>query len=373
VADGTRLVDLVQQAIDGFLAERTQELEAIAPDLGELVGNAHGMLAGGKRFRALFCYWGWQSSASTGDGFDPLAAGSAPSDLPGVVLVASALEVFHAAALVHDDIMDNSDTRRGEPSVHRAFQARHEQREWAGSPEQFGRSSALLLGDLLLGFSDELFDRGRDRIASRAAGLAGRAEFNRMRTEVTAGQYHDILEEASWHAHPESESLQRAHRVIVWKSAKYSVEAPLVIGAALGGANPAQLDALRAFGLPLGVAYQLRDDLLGVFGDPAVTGKPAGDDLREGKRTVLLALARQAMAPHVRRIVDELIGDPELDGSQIELLRTTIRDSGAPEQVEALIARNVAKAMAAMAQAPLSPSSREQLGRLADRVTRRTS
>lgn len=371
MAQGTRLVDLVQQAIDGFLADRTQELRDISPDLEELTATAGNLLRGGKRFRALFCYWGWQSSAS-GAG-DPLAADQAPADLPGVVLAAAALEVFHAAALVHDDIMDNSDTRRGEPAAHRVFERAHADREWSGSSESFGRSAALLLGDLLLGWSDELFDQGGARLASAGAARNGRAEFNRMRTEVTAGQYLDILEEAAWQAHPESEALQRAHRVIVWKSAKYSVEAPLTIGAALGGANADQLAALRAFGLPLGIAFQLRDDLLGVFGDPAVTGKPAGDDLREGKRTVLVALARQALAPHVRRTVDELIGDPELDAAQIELLRTTLRESGAAEQVEALIARNVATARTAIAEAPLSASSREQLLELADRVTRRTA
>lgn len=373
MAVGTRLVDLVQQAIDGFLAERTQELDAIAPDLGDLVGTARGMLSGGKRFRALFCYWGWQSSASSTIDLDPLAADGAPADLPGIVLAASALEVFHAAALVHDDIMDNSDTRRGEPSVHRSFERMHAGREWSGSSEDFGRSAALLLGDLLLGWSDELFDQGCALLAAPDACRAGRAEFGRMRTEVTAGQYLDILEEAAWRAHPESEALQRAHRVIVWKSAKYSVEAPLAIGAALGGADAARIDALRAFGLPLGIAFQLRDDLLGVFGDPSVTGKPAGDDLREGKRTVLLALARQSLAPHVRRTVDELIGDPSLDEAQVELLRTTIRESGATEQVEALIAKNVSAARDAIGGATLSASSREQLLDLADRVTRRAS
>jgi geranylgeranyl diphosphate synthase type I len=373
MAAGARLVDLVQQAIDGFLADRTQELDAIAPDLGELVGIARGMLAGGKRFRALFCYWGWQSSASSTLDLDPLATTDAPADLPGVVLAASALEVFHAAALVHDDIMDNSDTRRGEPSVHRLFERAHADREWTGSGEVFGRSAALLLGDLLLGWSDELFDQGCALLAVPASGRAGRAEFNRMRTEVTAGQYLDILEEVAWRSHPETEALQRAHRVIVWKSAKYSVEAPLAIGAALGGADAGRIEALRTFGLPLGIAFQLRDDMLGVFGDPAVTGKPAGDDLREGKRTVLLALARQALAPHVRRTVDELVGDPSLDEAQVELLRATIRESGADEQVEALITRQVAAARDAIAEAALSASSREQLLELADRVTRRAS
>ena len=361
MAEGTRLVDLVQQAIDGFLAERTQELEAIAPDLGELVGTARSMLGAGKRFRALFCYWGWQSTAEDS------------GDLRGVVLAASALEVFHAAALVHDDIMDNSDTRRGEPSVHRSFERAHADREWSGGSAQYGRSAALLLGDLLLGWSDELFDRGCGLVASRDAAQAARAEFNRMRTDVTAGQYLDILEEVAWQSHAEAEAMHRAHRVIVWKSAKYSVEAPLVIGAALGGAAAPQLDALRAFGLPLGVAYQLRDDLLGVFGDPEVTGKPAGDDLREGKRTVLIALARKSLEPHVRRTVDELMGDRDLDGAQIELLRTTIRESGAVEEVEALIDRNVQEAVEAITVAPLSASSREQLLDLAQRVTSRTS
>ena len=373
MAESTRLVDLVQQQIDGFLGDRFAQLGEIAPELGEFAEAARGFLAGGKRFRALFCYWGWQSAVSELDDFDPLGPRDAPAALPGIVLAAAALEVFHAAALVHDDIMDNSDTRRGAPSAHRQFAAKHLERDWSGDANAFGMSSALLLGDLLLGWSDELFDAGTGMLASRAHALAGRAEFNRMRTEVTAGQYLDILEEASWTAHPETEALSRAHRVIVYKSARYSVEAPLAIGAALGGATPEQLAALRAFGLPLGVAYQLRDDLLGVFGDPEVTGKPAGDDLREGKRTVLIAIARAKLPTHARHVVDELLGDRDLDAVQIDMLRTAIRDSGAVDQVERIIDHNVELARAAMDAAPLSRSSREQLLQLAETVTKRTA
>ena len=372
MAESTRLVDLVQQQIDAFLSERVAELTAIAPELGEFAETARPFLAGGKRFRATFCYWGWQSAMSEVDAFDPLGPPDAPSALPGIVLAATALEVFHAAALVHDDIMDNSDTRRGSPAAHRRFAVEHAQRDWTGDADGFGRSSALLLGDLLLGWSDELFDQGTGLLVRQDAARAGRAEFNRMRTEVTAGQFLDILEEASWTAHPETEALSRAHRVIVFKSAKYSVEAPLAIGAALGGATAAQLGALRAFGLPLGIAYQLRDDMLGVFGDPDVTGKPAGDDLREGKRTVLIAIARAKLPGHVRGIVDELLGDRSLDGTQVDMLRTAIRDSGAVDQVERIIDHNVGLARAAMDDAPLSRSSREQLLSLAETVTRRT-
>ncbi|MBX3099634.1 MAG: polyprenyl synthetase family protein [Salinibacterium sp.] len=371
MAESNRLVDLVQLSIDEFLAARSTDFEHIAPELVRITDLASSFLSGGKRFRALFCYWGWQSASSLADGFDPLPDDAVSADFPGLVLAASALEVFHAAALVHDDIMDRSDTRRGAASAHKRFEAIHEDEGWAGDPARFGLSSALLLGDLLLGWSDELFDSGTEHFASRAAGRAGRAEFARMRTEVTAGQYLDILEESAWSRNSEVDALPRAHRVIVYKSAKYSVEAPLVIGAALGGASLDQLAALRAFGLPLGIAYQLRDDLLGVFGDPAVTGKPAGDDLREGKRTVLIALARQKLSSQARSLMDELLGDPELDANQVNIMRNTLRECGVVEQVERLIDHNVALAKEAMQDAPLASSARRQLLELADTVTNR--
>lgn len=359
--------------MDGFLSERASEFEAIAPELLRFTDAANQFLAGGKRFRALFCYWGWQSVRGTGDRFDPLSDAEVSADLPSIVLAASALEMFHAAALVHDDIMDRSDTRRGAASAHRRFEQEHRRAGWAGDAEQYGQSAALLLGDLLLVWSDELFDRGTTRLAARDAGLAGRAEFTRMRTEVTAGQYLDILDEHAWITQDESQALPRAHRVVVYKSAKYSVEAPLAIGGALGGGSLAQLGALRSFGLPLGVAYQLRDDLLGVFGDPVVTGKPAGDDLREGKRTVLIALARQSLPTAARRLIDELLGDPELDGQQVEMIRTALRDCGAVAQVERIIDHNVSQARSILKDAPLAPSARAQLLELADTVTKRVA
>jgi len=373
VAESTRLVDLVQLGINDFLNEQGAGLAQISPDLNEVIALARDFLSGGKRFRALFCYWGWQAASALPDGFDPLPNEDASADLPGIVLAASALEVFHAAALVHDDIMDNSDTRRGAPSAHKRFAELHTAARFSGSPAVYGGSAALLLGDLLLGWSDDLFDRGTARLASPAAARAGRAEFSRMRTEVMAGQYLDIFEENAWATHPESTALTRAHRVIVYKSAKYSVEAPLAIGGALGGATAAQLASLRAFGLPLGVAYQLRDDLLGVFGDPAVTGKPAGDDLREGKRTVLIALARTRLPAPVRNLIDELLGDPELDAQQVDVIRSAIRECGAVDEVERIIAHNVTLARDAIRDAPISPAARDQLVALANTVTSRTA
>ena len=161
--------------------------------------------------------------------------------------------------------------------------------------------------------------------------------------------------------------------MITYKSAKYSIEAPLAIGASLGGASLAQMAALREFGLPLGIAFQLRDDLLGVYGDSELTGKPAGDDLVEGKRTVLIALARQALPPSARRTVDELLGDPELTGEQILMLQETIRASGAIDEVEAMISANVDSALDAIEGAPLTSDSRDALTRLAESISVRAS
>ena len=372
MAGSTRLVDLVQSRLDEFLAEHGAVLNRISPDLGIIDDSARQLLAGGKRFRALFCYWGWRSVAGFSGGDEPLDDREHPG-LEAVVSVASALEVFHAAALIHDDIMDNSDTRRGQPSAHRRFEALHREQGWSGSARDYGDASALLLGDLLLAWSDELFDSGVRLIGSADAAIAARDQFALMRTEVTLGQYLDMLEETSWRSRPETELLPRAHRVVVYKSAKYTVEAPLMIGASLADASLPQLAALRAFGLPLGIAFQLRDDLLGVFGDPAVTGKPAGDDLREGKRTVLVTLARQKLPGSAARLFDELLGDEELNDQQVAMLQTAVRDSGAVEQVEKIIAHNVAVATAALADAPLTRSAREQLGALADTVSRRES
>jgi geranylgeranyl diphosphate synthase, type I len=371
VPERLRLVDLVNARLERFLDERATQLTTIASDLSVFTDASRDLLSGGKRFRALFCYWGWHAVAGTVRSDDLMAELDHHPDLSSVIDAAAALELFHAAALVHDDIMDNSDTRRGMPAAHRRFESDHVRREWVGNSATYGTSAALLLGDLLLGWSDELLDAGLARLTDSPSARAARAEFQTMRTEVTVGQYLDILEEVAWRDAPEDDLLPRAHRVVTFKSAKYSIEAPLALGALMAGGSLDQVSALRAFGLPLGVAFQLRDDLLGVFGDPAVTGKPAGDDLREGKRTVIIALARAALPAGSVRLIDELLGDPNLTEHQIATLQATIRDSGAVETTERIIERSVAEALAALENAPLSRAARAELIGLSDLVTRR--
>ncbi|SMQ67426.1 polyprenyl synthetase family protein [Agreia sp. VKM Ac-1783] len=363
MTQSTHLVSQVDTEIAEFLASREPILVAVADELSFFTDFSRDLLSGGKRFRARFCIAGWQATSTLAQAEEETA----------VITLAAALEVFHSAALVHDDIIDNSDTRRGMPAAHIRFAALHRDQKFVGSADTFGRASAILHGDLLLGWSDELVDVALDLLTDRGRARSTRAEFNRMRTEVTVGQYLDILEENAWPTVPDTETIRRAERVMTFKSAKYSVEAPLALGALIGGASAAQLQSLRRFGLPLGLAFQLRDDVLGVFGDAAVTGKPAGDDLREGKRTVLVALARQTMGEPQREAFDDALGRPDLDDTTIADLQQQIEFSGALESAERSIASYTTQALDALRAADLEREAVAELEHLARLLTERSS
>lgn len=356
----------VQQAVttrlDRFLAGLQSESAEYGPDAALFLDAAGQTLQGGKRLRARFCHAGWQSVARFAD-----RNASADDD---VWDLCSALEIFQSAALVHDDLIDNSDTRRGRPSAHRALQIRHGERAWAGDAAAFGRSAAILLGDLLISWSDDLLETA---LAGHPHAAAVRGIYARMRRDVTVGQFLDIAEESAWRVSADAEHAERALRVVSLKSARYSIEQPLALGASLAGADADQLEALRAFGHPMGMAFQLRDDLLGVFGDASVTGKPAGDDLREGKRTVLVALTRDRVGSSARRLFDDLLGDPELDAEQIAAMQATIADSGAEERVEEMIQAYATEADRALSGARLDNASVSELRDLGRAATVRTA
>lgn len=378
----TRVVDHVDKKIGEFLTSREPILASIAPELAPFGEYSRYLLSGGKRFRAKFCFWGWEaarSAESRGTQTAPAGVGTEweshenSPQFDSLTSLASALELFHAAALVHDDIIDNSATRRGMPAAHIRFEELHSAGLWAGSGRAFGRASAILLGDLLLAWSDELVAGALDALASRDSAIATRAEFNRMRTEVTLGQYLDILEENAWPSVVDEDVLSRADRVIVYKSAKYSVEAPLVLGALLSGATSEQVISLREFGLPLGIAFQLRDDLLGVFGDESLTGKPSGDDLREGKRTVLIALARAGMEDEEKLGFDSRLGSPDLAVADIARLQELIVATGAVDRVELSIANYTRIALERLTAAPLGELAKQELRQMAVLLTERHS
>jgi geranylgeranyl diphosphate synthase type I len=278
--------------------------------------------------------------------------------------------MFHAAALVHDDLLDQSDTRRGQPAIHKRFEALHLQHGYSGSAIRFGVAGSVLTGDLLLAWSSELFGSAlRDVNPDSEANC--RKQFSQMRFEVMAGQYLDVLEENAAPTRNPSEAVAIANRVMLYKTAKYSLEAPLLIGAALSGVGEDTLSALSQFGIPLGLAFQLRDDVLGVFGDPSVTGKPAGDDLREGKRTVLVGLTLESVPASVSKIFNELLMAGEIEEEQLDFMRRTITDSGSLAKTERLIEEHSNRAIEALANLEVTGQARKMLSYLTEKVINR--
>jgi geranylgeranyl diphosphate synthase type I len=362
--------DDVRARVDALLAAHTERLRrdvlAIAPEAGPLADSVAALLSSGKRLRASFTYWSWR------------AHGGAPgtSDEVAALRVGVALELFHAAALFHDDVIDDSDTRRGRPAAHREFAATHRRARLTGDDRRYGASVAILLGDLALIAGDAEF-AGAVAVLPAPTAARARTVFDDMRTEVTVGQYLDLLAQAQPWDDDADRVEGRARQVIRSKSARYSVEHPLTLGAALAGADDTALAACRAIGLPLGEAFQLRDDLLGVFGDPAVTGKPAGDDLREGKRTVLVAralrLAGAAGDMQTVRLLRTRLGDPALDHADAARIAGAIAATGARDEVEKLIDQLAGTALDLIGRQGWPEPARSRLADLTRRAVDRTA
>ena len=321
---------LVDAQIDELLRERARALEESVPLLDEI---RRVVSSGGKRLRPAFCYWGYR--AAGGD------------DREAIVGVASAFELLHTFAIVHDDIMDRAAHRRGQPTT----------------VASLGLDRALLVGDLALVLADAAF-----WAAAFPADLLARAfaEFTVMREQVIAGQYLDI------EAHGRNVNEDDARRIAVLKSGSYSVEHPLLIGAQLADASDELLQGLSAFGRPLGEAFQLRDDLLGVFGDSSSTGKPADSDIREGKRNVLFAKTLHALHGDDRSFFETRWGaGTDLSEDEVARLRALMASSGAVEATEALVMELADEARSCLARVDVPEAERAALeGLMEDAVTR---
>lgn len=346
-------LDTIRSEVDRSLRRfvERQRPQVSAPELAPLVSAAEDFLAGGKRLRPAFCYWGWR--------------GAGGDDDPALFSAAASLELLQASALVHDDVMDASDLRRGMPSAHRRFEELHRRAGWHGSAEQFGEGAAILLGNLMLIWSGEMWRNSGLPTASLAA---AQKVHDDMRTELMCGQYFDLLEQA----HGEG-TFDSALRVALFKSGKYSVEQPLRLGLVLAarGREP-WIDRLcEEYGQSVGIAFQLRDDILGVFGDPGETGKPAGDDLREGKRTMLIARALAVASESQAQVVRTTLGDPDLDEAGVDRLRGIIEETGALVACEDLIKGYLENALGSLEGAPILPEARAALADLAVAATSR--
>ena len=337
-------VDTRLEALLAVERERWAKVDAdLVPPIDEI---ARLVLAGGKRLRPAFCFWGF------------VGAGGDPTD-ELVIDAGAALELLHAFALFHDDVMDGSLTRRGEPTTNAKFEASHTANKLAGESRRFGDGVAILVGDLAYVYSDQLM-----RNASPQAWTI----WNELRIELNFGQYLDMLGSAM-----NERRREKAERICRYKSGKYTIERPLHLGALLAAPTRGDelIPVLSAYGLPLGDAFQMRDDVLGAFGDTAITGKPVGDDLREGKPTPLMAIATsRANAAHLKEL--PLLGNQDITPEQIARVQEVIRETGALDELETVITRLTDEAIAAVQHVPFAQSVRDELITLAEYVSWRT-
>jgi geranylgeranyl diphosphate synthase, type I len=335
VAD--RVEARILELLDREIARWSTVEDALAEPLDELRAMVR---AGGKRLRPAFCHCAFVGSGGSRDRDD-------------VIDAAAALELVHTFALVHDDVMDGSDIRRNRDAVHRHFIRRHGATSWRGEPRRFGEGMAILVGDFALVYADVLM---------RGASPSVLDVFDQLRVELCVGQSLDLMTTAKASTDPVA-----ARRIALYKSAKYTVERPLHLGAALAGRMPALEEPFTAIGLPLGAAFQLRDDVLGAFGEADVTGKPVGDDLREGKATPLVAIAAARADPEDQALLDRL-GADDLALDEIAALQDLFVRTGALKEVELEVERLVGEAHAALDGAPITAEARDLLGELADYV-----
>ncbi|MFF6806089.1 polyprenyl synthetase family protein [Streptomyces sp. NPDC012616] len=340
----------VGRVLDALLAERVEQAAALDPvfgrDLAERVARC--TLEGGKRMRSQFVWWALR------------ACGGGAAQAEAALRVGAALELIQTCALVHDDVMDGSRLRRGRPALHADVTAQYAGSVSADRARRFGEAAAILAGDLALAWADDTVAAVE---APPGAARALRDLWSTMRTEMVAGQYLDLHGQAT-----SSLSLARAVRAACLKSALYSVERPLALGAALAGADGARSAALCSAGRCVGIAFQLRDDLADVFGDPRRTGKPAGGDIRAGKPTYLVAVARgRAETTGDRRagaVLRHSLGRADLSESGLAEVRDVLEATGARDLVEAKIDRLVAQGMRHLDSAVLEPQARGRLRRL---------
>jgi isopentenyl-diphosphate delta-isomerase type 1 len=333
--------DAVEERLRRFVRQQAGLLTATDDDVRDITDAVVGLVErGGKRLRPAFVHWGHA------------ATGADPDER--VVTAAAAMELLHTFALLHDDVMDRSATRRGAPAAHVTLAGERPGDGSASEEAWFGTSAAILAGDLAYVWADELFDA----VGSGPSAARARVVFHQLRSEVIAGQYLDLRISA------EPQPAERAaRRVALLKSARYTVTRPLQLGAALGSGDPGLIQTLSVYGDAVGTAFQLRDDVLGVFGDPARTGKSCLDDLREGKRTLLVVRALKLGDADQKATVNAALGDPDLDEAAAEACRHAIAASGALASVEALIVERHEAAQRAIRD--LAPPVRDALSSLA--------
>ena len=349
-----RLHRQVSAVLTDFVRDRCAEYIYDVPGAGFLTGLLTEFVPGGKYVRSTFTYLGWLSGSRDQNLSEQL-------DAP--LRAAASTELLHAFALMQDDVMDQSALRRGRPALHVRLANWHRTLGLDGPAERFGESAAILLADLCLVWAEQLF---RDCGLPAPALARGWPRYDTLRGELAVGQFADLVNDARGEP-----TFDEVLDVIRRKSGNYTVRRPLELGAALAGADERTLAVLGDYGALVGEAFQLRDDVLGVYGRPDVTGKPSGGDLREHKATSVVVLAADMASPVQDAELSRLARRDDLDDADLDRWRELIIETGAVARMEQLISERVTAACDRLAAGGLSPFVRHALCELAVRYTDR--
>ena len=331
----------VNARLTRFFEDKAAQARTLSPRAPELVqAVAELTMRGGKRMRSLAIYAGYRAVSTQ----------QRAAEFESVVNLGAAIELLQTYLLIQDDWMDDDEERRGGPATHVALAHRY-------GDAKLGASMAILAGDVAAGFAFELLHAARFPEGKTAAALDA---FTRMHFEVVAGQQLDLLH---------YESVELIHHL---KTGSYTVRGPVTLGALVGNATDAQLAALTEFARPLGIAFQLRDDLLGTFGDSRSTGKPAGHDLREGKNTALVAEGRALLGAAEREQLDRVLGNPNASAGALQGVAAALERAGARAKVESLLKEQLDRARSALQTgARLEADGVSMLVELLDRIALR--
>ncbi len=342
------IIERVDTELARSLSEERSRWVSVSPLLSTVFDEIEGLvLGGGKRLRPQFTFWGWVGAGGSPDSVEPLRIGAA-------------IELLHAFALFHDDVIDDASTRRNRVTTQYRAARQHSDEKWVGESRRFGEGSAILIGDITYVISDQL---------ALSLSREARVLWNELRLEMNIGQYLDTVGSAQ-----RERSKIATELVCRYKSAKYTIERPLHVGAVAAdvACGTSLLPMFSAYGLPLGDAFQMRDDMLGAFGDTSSTGKPVGGDFIEGKPTPLLALACELANSDQRKVLDT-VGSPGLTPSDIAQIQSVVHETGAAEQMEQRISQLADQAISSLDQSQLNGDAYSRLLDLATVVTTRNS
>jgi len=340
---------LVEKELDLFFKDKLEKADKIDPSSKQMIELLKEFtLRGGKRLRAALVYYGYRCFSN--------------KNLKEIIKASVTMELIQSYLLIHDDIIDNDDLRRNGPTLHISYKNIAKRKYKKIDSNHFGLSMAILAGDICAAFANEIMAKLKIKEKNKIQALN---VLNHSLHHVIYGQVLDVLSELRIIT---NKDIEKIHRL---KTATYTIESPLHIGALLAGAKQKHLKTLSNYAIPLGKAFQIKDDILGMFGEKEKVGKPVGSDIKEGKKNLLILKALESATPAQRQAIEEALGNQDLTKNQLNQVRAIVIKTGSLSYSQNLAKNLVKKAKSAIKSAKFRPVGKNFLLKIADYIEKR--